>query len=372
MPPTTDSTFLTRVEIRNFKSIAHCDVRLSPLNFLVGPNGSGKSNFVDALRFVRDCMVDNFDQALSRQRGTSRSIVRAGSDLMAFRLEFVSAAVEGFYELELSFPAGRGPVLRSERCHTREFYFDIHGGVLTGSTIPLLAAAPKDRLFLTAVSGLAPFEPVYRALESMKFYAPDPIIAPLASPGSDDVLDSDGENLARIFDKLGDMEREHVEESLRILVPGLESLSVRDVEGAKILLFQEDGTQFFTTSMSDGTMRALTLLVAMFQPAVREGRVPLMCFEEPETGIHPGALGVILDACTEASLTTQLIVTSHSPDLLDDKDIPAESILAVVKDGDTKIGPIAQGLRDGIRRRLFTGGNLLGSTDLEPEPVPMT
>ena len=44
----SDTTFITRVLLKNYKSIAACDVRLRPLVFLVGPNGSGKSNFLDA------------------------------------------------------------------------------------------------------------------------------------------------------------------------------------------------------------------------------------------------------------------------------------------------------------------------------------
>ena len=40
--------FITRVRLKNFTSIASCDVALRPLTFLVGPNGSGKSNFLDA------------------------------------------------------------------------------------------------------------------------------------------------------------------------------------------------------------------------------------------------------------------------------------------------------------------------------------
>jgi hypothetical protein len=40
-----DPVFLTRVVLRNYKSIGYCDVRLNPLTYLVGANGSGKSNF---------------------------------------------------------------------------------------------------------------------------------------------------------------------------------------------------------------------------------------------------------------------------------------------------------------------------------------
>jgi recombinational DNA repair ATPase RecF len=48
----TRPPFIRRVTIRNYKSIAACQVDLSPLMFLVGANGAGKSNFLDALRFV--------------------------------------------------------------------------------------------------------------------------------------------------------------------------------------------------------------------------------------------------------------------------------------------------------------------------------
>ncbi len=45
---------LKRVRIRNYKSIAHCDVELGPFTLIVGRNGAGKSNFLDALRLVSE------------------------------------------------------------------------------------------------------------------------------------------------------------------------------------------------------------------------------------------------------------------------------------------------------------------------------
>jgi predicted ATPase len=48
--------FVRRVVLKNYRSIAACDVVLGPLTFLVGPNGSGKSNFVDSLRFIGDAL----------------------------------------------------------------------------------------------------------------------------------------------------------------------------------------------------------------------------------------------------------------------------------------------------------------------------
>ena len=56
---TATPPFLTRVRIKNYKSIKACDVELGSLAFLVGPNGSGKSNFLDALRFVAEALDDS-------------------------------------------------------------------------------------------------------------------------------------------------------------------------------------------------------------------------------------------------------------------------------------------------------------------------
>lgn len=44
-----NTPFIRRVAIRNYGSIAACQLDLEPLTFLVGPNGAGKSNFLDAL-----------------------------------------------------------------------------------------------------------------------------------------------------------------------------------------------------------------------------------------------------------------------------------------------------------------------------------
>jgi predicted ATPase len=61
--------WLTRVRIKNYRSIAECDVTLSPLTVLVGPNGSGKSNFLDALRLLSDAVATTPYQAVDTHGG---------------------------------------------------------------------------------------------------------------------------------------------------------------------------------------------------------------------------------------------------------------------------------------------------------------
>ena len=65
------STFLTRVVLHNYKSIAACDVRLGALTYLVGPNGAGKSNFLDALHLVADALKMSLAAALNARWGVA-------------------------------------------------------------------------------------------------------------------------------------------------------------------------------------------------------------------------------------------------------------------------------------------------------------
>ncbi|MEZ4464859.1 MAG: ATP-binding protein [bacterium] len=123
-------------------------------------------------------------------------------------------------------------------------------------------------------------------------------------------------------------------------------------------------------SMSDGTLRALAVLVALFQTrGDGTAPVPLVGIEEPESALHPYATSVVLDALIEASRKTQVIVTSHSPDLLDNKRLHDDQILAVEsKGGTTTIGAIAEGAREAIRTQLYTPGELHRLHQLAQDP----
>jgi len=122
--------------------------------------------------------------------------------------------------------------------------------------------------------------------------------------------------------------------------------------------------------MSDGTVRALGILVALFQTGNGTGaHVPLVGLEEPEIALHPAAAGLLLDGLKEASRSTQVIVTSHSPDLLDDQQLDADSLLAVYAEaGSTHIAALDQAGRTAILNRLYTPGELLRLNQMRPDP----
>jgi len=88
--------------------------------------------------------------------------------------------------------------------------------------------------------------------------------------------------------------------------------------------------------------------------------------EEPELNIHPGALMVLRGALDLASRRTQVLITTHSPDLLDK--FPPESFRVVeMEDGITQVGPMVTYQQEAIRDRLFTPGELFRIEDLRRE-----
>ena len=55
---------LTRLQVKNFRSLADVSIETRPINVLFGPNGSGKSTLLEAIRLVKDCVSRDVDEAV--------------------------------------------------------------------------------------------------------------------------------------------------------------------------------------------------------------------------------------------------------------------------------------------------------------------
>lgn len=382
-----DSTFITRVILKNYKSIAACDVKLQPLTFLVGRNGVGKSNFLDALRFVADALNTSLDQAI-RVRGGIRDVCkrtdnpRNHHNYMSIHLEFaLSNGAEGYYTFRIETRLSRY-VVQTEECKFRneniansDIYFNVERGDVIDTSAKVAPAASRNRLYLANASGLPEFRPIYDAFSQMGFYNINPdIIRDLQDPDFGNVLLPDGSNLTSVYDQLSPDVIVGIREYLQVITPGIKKVFVRKIEHKETFQFYQYSTEdkrpltFLAKNMSDGTLRALGILVALFQKTSDgEESVTLVGIEEPEIALHPASVGVLLDAFQDAADKTQVIITSHSPDLLDNKELDLESILAVdTRDGNTVIGPVDDASKSVLSDKLFTTGELLRRDQLQP------
>lgn len=380
--------FIRKIIIRNYKSIAVCELDLPRLGFLIGPNGSGKSNFLDCFRFISDSLKTSLDHAL-RDRGTIKEVRRRSGghpNHFSLRLDFnLPSGSNGHLSFRIGARKDGGFEVQNEECRIstsllQEHFYHVQSGKVTRTSLGLLPAALPDRLFLVAVSGLAEFRPVFDALSRMEVYNLNPKeIQAMQKPDPGDLLRRDGSNIASVLQNLDESHRNRVDEYLSRIVKGLSGAQTKILGSQETIEFrqavkgQKHPWTFLASSMSDGTLRALGVLVAIFQNLRNESVSPnLIGLEEPEMALHPAASAVLLGALREASTNSQILVTSHSPDLLDNEDIPPESIFAVDNvDGITRIGSIDPAGRQVLRDKLFTPGELLRQNQIAADPAAL-
>lgn len=376
------AVFLTRVVLKNYKSIAHCDVRLGPLTYLVGINGAGKSNFLDALKLVGEALRGSLDNALNERGGLSEVRRRSSGHPTHFgiRLEFrLPSGKTGYYVFNVGALKGGGYEVQNEECVIGKIgrgpFYQVERGVLRASSEETFPALTSDRLALVSVSGLQVFRPVYDALTAMGFYNLSPkVIQDLQKPQDGRLLKSAGENIASVLAHLERVQSPSlplIKQYLHRVVPTISDVQRVQIGPMETLEFRQEvaGAQypwrFQAPNMSDGTLRALGVLMALFQ-GHQEHQPTVIGIEEPETALHPAASAVLRDALQRASEHTQLIVTSHSPELLDDPTLEPESLLFVTsQEGDSRIVPIDEASRHNIKQHLFTPGELLRLNQLE-------
>lgn len=377
--------FIRKITIRNYKSIASCELALEDLVFLVGPNGSGKSNFLDCFRFVSDSLKTSLDHAL-RDRGTIKEVRRRSGghpNHFSLRLDFnLRDGGSGHLSFRIAARKDGGFEVQNEECRIftasmQDHFYHVESGKVVKTSLKLLPAALPDRLFLVAASGIPEFRPAYDALSRMEVYNLNPKeIQAMQKPDPGELLRRDGGNIASVLQNLDKAHQARVNEHLALIVKGLAGAQTKilgsqeTVEFRQAVKGQKHPWTFLASSMSDGTLRALGVLVAIFQN-LRKGSISpnLIGLEEPEMALHPAASAVLLGALREASANSQILVTSHSPDLLDNEDIPADSILAVDNaDGITRIGPLDPAGRRMLRDKLFTPGELLRQNQVAADP----
>lgn len=355
--------FLRRVRIRNFKSIKFCDVTLEPLTVLVGRNGSGKSNFVEALAFLRDVVT----------WGAEKAVNLHGGPTLKFRTDHEPVSIEVEYEAK-SGAKGAGPEAIPFRyridvisLHERpQLSHESRRNLVTEVVdIPnrwVINSTPQQTAFLSVYAGEA------RPIQTMWDYSFDPVEMRRPQREVSQVLAKDGRNLAHVLfltKRLKDDDRtyERIQQYLSVVVSDVHAVEAVQIADHETVRFSMAGGDqplaLYSASMSDGTLRVLATLVAAFQSDSMFGPPSLVAIEEPETSLHPAAMHALVDALDEATGRTQILLTSHSADLLDNETIRPENVRVVeMVNGETVITPVDEASVEIVQKGLNTLGGL--------------
>ncbi len=371
------ASMIRRVKIRNYKSIKNCDVELKPFTILVGRNGSGKSNFLDAIRLVSAGLCGSPDWGFGSLNPWS-GIADTVSYLPSVTIEIailLSDGDEAVYKVVFDVRPIVGFVVSYERLEIwgdagRKSFYECCNGKVIKSSDSFMPTASSDRLYLLRASAVPEFRLAFDALSSMGFYDIDPgIMRKTQGEHSGLILARNGSNFASIWkyiENVGSDGTARILQYLKVIVPEFGHVQFKDYGPYKTLVMDRDNPgpdeprSFYAHALSDGTLRAFGILVAINQLA-NDGRpIRLVGIEEPETALHPAASGALMDAFRKASIHTQVLVTTHGADLLDRFDPEEDHILVVEnRDGRTEIGRLDLASRDAIREHLFSAGELL-------------
>lgn len=245
-----------------------------------------------------------------------------------------------------------------------------------------LVITDPDELFLgSAVSvrsiphqGLMGLTGLRRAIAEIETYSiyPNTLRQP-QTPMNEQTLISNGGNITSIFKMMGknrggNEAKTEIIESLRLIMPSLDTILIRSVAGLLTPVFrvqEPDATKhdFNVSQISDGTMRVFGLLTALYQP----NRPSVIAIEEPEQTINPAVLSVVAESIKDVSNSSQIILTTHSPNFVDH--FEPEQLRAVeLHENLTKVSTIRSDQQQAVKDKLFTLSELMNVEGLRGTP----
>jgi len=376
---------IKKVWAKNYRSLADVQVDLDPVTILVGHNGSGKSNLVDVLRFIYDSLRLGLDSAIINRSGMS-TLRRWSSKGRPYDVEVglqvKTKTFHGYYTFTLGSERRGEYRVKRELCRIRDgksqndTIFETHNGIWVQHPDDLSPPVPERSLVLSLIATSEPYAQLYDYLTSFGFYNiyPNALTEP-QKPANPYPLDEHGTNLASALREIQRTRKapfDNLTQAIQEVIPGVLGFKVDQVGGYFVTRLRHDMADkrralFELSQESDGTLRMLGILVALHQDPPRA----LLALEEPELTIHPGALGLLWGEIENASDNCQILVTTHSPDLLDMCQVDQIRVVEKVE-GVTLIAPIEEKQKQAIQERLFAPGELLRMQGLyRAEQMPL-
>lgn len=387
----------SRVSLVNWKNFTSCDVALAARVFLVGPNASGKSNFLDVFRFVRDLASPGGGlQEAVRRRGEMpmlRSLAAPPGTSVELRIG-VDGTKGTRWEYALSLtadpretapPAGvkeaHGSYGRSDAFFSQRYAYVLNERVTKNGQRLLDRPNPADQLddalltqtHLEQVNANREFRQLASFFESVQYLHVIPqLVREQAAPldaAADDPFGGDFlEKVAKTPPNTRRARLKRIRDALSAAVPQMEAIELwRDRRGAPHLRARHQhwpaGQWQTEERLSDGTIRLIALLWELGDPGG-----PLL-LEEPELSLHPAIIRWLpaMFARARRGRERQVILSTHSPELLTDEGIGLDEVLLLrPSPGGTQIQPASQLAQV---RYLLEGGVPLSEAAM-PETAP--
>ena len=328
------TALLEKVHIKNFLSLRDVELPLKPLTVLVGPNACGKTNVMTALRLLRKMMID---EELPSVKTIQESLWAGGAnhidfglqttlrdslieyDLIIEAIEDNLAATETLSVDDVQLIATRGGEgwVRNEDCQKAIEY---GANELAVRSVSDVRNKPMTKAFAQSIQDWY----IYDFREDLMRGD----LERLSTAGNSGLRETNaGEysleqaNRSLLSHNLRDWysaDPERFESVNRSLQRSMNlKIEQREINGAKRICFSgEHGPPIPLTRASDGTLRFLEYYILLNLP----NPPSLIALEEPEGNVHPDAISAVADFLEQLAIGSQVIITTHNSQLLDDFD----------------------------------------------------
>ncbi len=368
---------ITELTISNYRSVGpNVTIRPGRLSILIGPNGSGKSNILDVLSFVRDAVTLGLPAAITNRGGIDsvrrRSHGHPFNVYIGLKVKLKNGYADYSFEitgdrLEEYRVKSEKAVVYSDRGIIGEFYREGQEWIKVTGAKPRI---DEESLALTALGGATNYKPLVDFLSQITVYAifPDTLRkAQRFDPARP--MKRHGENWVSILRELArEPAKDDLITGLHKLTGDIKDVRVTSAAGYLVAEFKQSTKArkskrwFAADQQSDGTLRVAGLLTALLQ----NPPLPVIGIEEPELTVHPGALPMIYDYLRQASEVSQVIITTHSPIMLDVVDVNRDAIFVVNRvEGKTDIKQVTDEQLQPVRQSLLRLGDMFVSGELQ-------
>lgn len=337
---------LKKLRLNDFKSFADASVELAPLTLLVGANASGKSNLLDALRFLHGTVwgLSIHDILNGDKRGVWPGI--RGGAAEAARIGKSSFTLESTWEVVDEPGSVPTTTIHEIVCRTSPSVGREVERFINETGEEILRKGPMEEVLTLPQALVAAF---HTRIGSLQFLDLQPSVMRGYGRSGDD-LGTHGTNLSGVLhDLCSDPSRKQtlVDWLAELCAPELADIDfirVEELGDVMAMLVEKDGRRISVRSLSDGTLRFLGTLVALF---VAEPNT-IFCIEEIAEGLHPARIGLLMEwlLSLHRERGIQIIATTHSPTVLrwlDDETLGNTVLFARVPEHE---GTIMRRLRD--------------------------
>jgi predicted ATPase len=316
------SNALDYITIKGFKSIASVEkLELKPINVVIGPNGSGKSNFIGVFSFLHVIREGRLKDYVTGGGG-AENLLHFGSKMtneISFHLSFENEVNQ--YKLKLSPTQEDGLYPSSESVFFwNKAYTDPLGKQLTSREQGREAgiSGPNGRIANWVRDRLGRWR-LYHVHDTSSSSP----MRKTAKLDDNEFLRPDGSNLAAFLYYLQQKHDESytlIRRTVQRVAPFFDDFQLKPLrlrpDDIKLEWRHKKSDQYFdASSLSDGTLRFIALTTLFLQP--EQYRPSVILVDEPELGLHPYAIEMLASLIRQASVATQVIVSTQSSLLLD-------------------------------------------------------